>query len=77
LVHLSIIGEDRKDLLRDITLSVSKQEINIVSVQFSSEDMYAHGQLNIQVKDLQHLTKVINKISKLPGVFSVERKSDE
>lgn len=77
MVHLSVIGEDRKDLLRDITLCVSKQEINIVSVQFSTEDMYAYGQLNIQVKDLQHLTKIINKISKLPGVFSVERKNEE
>ena len=73
LVHLMIIGEDRRDFLRDVTLSVSKQDTNIVMANFSTEDMYARGQLHIQVKDLEHLTKIINSISKLPGVFSVER----
>ncbi|RMH62033.1 MAG: bifunctional (p)ppGpp synthetase/guanosine-3',5'-bis(diphosphate) 3'-pyrophosphohydrolase [Calditrichaeota bacterium] len=73
LVHLRVIGEDRKDLLRDITNCVSKQDINIVSVTFSAEDLYARGNLNVEVKDLHHLTKVINNINKLPGVFSVER----
>jgi len=76
LVHLSIIGEDRKDLLRDITQCVSKQNTNIVSVFFNAENMYAKGHINIQVKDLHHLTKIINNISKIPGVFSVERVSD-
>ncbi len=73
LVDLRVIGEDRKDVLRDITNCVSKQDINIVSVTFSAEDLYARGNLNVEVKDLHHLTKVINNINKLPGVFSVER----
>ncbi|MGD9486907.1 MAG: bifunctional (p)ppGpp synthetase/guanosine-3',5'-bis(diphosphate) 3'-pyrophosphohydrolase [Calditrichaceae bacterium] len=72
-VHLSILGEDRKNLLKDITLCVAKQDTNILMADFRTDDMYAKGQLNIQVKDLQHLTKIINSIRKIPGVFSVER----
>jgi len=72
-VYLSIIGEDRKNLLKDITLCVSKQDTNILMVNFHIEDTYAKGKLNIQVKNLQHLTRIINSIRKIPGVFSVER----
>ena len=75
-VHLSVIGEDRKNLLKDITLCISKQEINIINVSFSTEELYAKGNLNIEVKNIQHLTKVINSIRKLSGVFSVERVED-
>ena len=75
-VHLSILGEDRKNLLQDITQCISKQEINIISVYFGIEDMYAKGQINIEVKDLHHLTKTINNIRKLSGVFTVERVED-
>ncbi len=72
-VHLSILGDDRKDLLRDITLCVSRLNINIVAVNFSSEDMYARGHLDILIKDLSQLTKIMNNIRKISGVLSVER----
>lgn len=75
-VHLSILGEDRRNLLKDITLSISKREINILNVYFSVEDMYAKGYIDIEVSDLQHLTKVMNDIRKVPGVFTVERVED-
>ncbi len=75
-VHLSILGEDRKNLLKDITNVVSRQNINIINANFFVEDMYAKGNINIQVKDLHHLTKIINSIRKISGVFSVERVED-
>lgn len=75
-VHLSILGEDRRNLLKDITLVISKQDINIINANFHVEDMYAKGYLDIEVKDLQHLTKIINSIRKISGVFSVERVED-
>lgn len=76
LVQLLIIGEDRKDFLRDITGAVSAQNTSIAMASFSAEDLYAKGQLNIKVRNLQHLTKIINSILKLPGIFSVERLND-
>ncbi len=75
-VHLSILGEDRKNLLKDITQCVSKQEINIIGVSFRVEDMYAKGQLDIEIRDLQHLTKIMKNIRKVSGVFTVERLDD-
>jgi len=72
-VHLSVLGEDRKDLLRDITLCVSRLNINIVAVNFISEEMYARGYLDILIKDLSQLTKIINNIGRIAGVLSVER----
>ncbi|HES59984.1 MAG TPA: bifunctional (p)ppGpp synthetase/guanosine-3',5'-bis(diphosphate) 3'-pyrophosphohydrolase, partial [Caldithrix sp.] len=72
-VHLSILGEDRKNLLKDITLCVAKQDINIINVSFRVEDTYAKGNMDIQVSDLQHLTRIINSIRKVAGVLSVER----
>ena len=72
-VHLSVLGEDRKDLLRDITLCVSRLNINIVAVNFLSEEMYARGYLDILIKDLSQLTQIINNIGRIAGVLSVER----
>jgi GTP pyrophosphokinase len=72
-VHLSILGEDRKNLLKDITLCVAKQDINIINASFRAEDTYAKGNLDIQVNNLQHLTRIINSIRKVSGVLSVER----
>ncbi len=75
-VQLSIIGEDRKNLLKDITTCIAKQDINIFNASFHVEDMYAKGLLDIEVQNLQHLTKIINEIRKISGVFSVERVED-
>ena len=72
-VHLAVLGEDRKNLLQDITSCISKQNINIISVYFGAEDMYARGRINIEIQDLQHLTKIMNNIRKISGVFTVER----
>ena len=44
---------------------------------FHTEDMYAKGYINVQVKDLQHLTRIINSLLKLQGVISVERFNEQ
>ena len=75
-VHLSVLGEDRQNLLKDITLNISKQDINIINVHFWVEDMYARGSIDIAVKNLQHLTKIIKSIGKVAGVIKVERVQD-
>ncbi len=72
-VQLTILGEDRKNLLKDITLCIAKQDISIMNVNFHVEDMYAKGLIDIEIQDLHHLTKIINSIRKVSGVFSVER----
>jgi GTP pyrophosphokinase len=72
-VHLAIMSEDRRDLLRDISQAISKNETNIVKVEFNLEDTLVKGNLVVEVNDLHHLTKIIYSIRKVNGVISVER----
>ncbi len=72
-VQLALLGEDRYHLLRDITQAISAQNTNIIHVDLRSKDKIVTGKLIVEVKNLPHLTRVINSISKLKGMISVER----
>jgi RelA/SpoT family (p)ppGpp synthetase len=74
LVALYIYGKDRSGLLNDITHSISTyQNTNIRSVNIESKDKMVDGRIIIHVKNVEHLTRIIEKIRKVPGVQSVER----
>lgn len=73
IVRLQLLGEDRKHFLRDVSESISQTETNIVSIEMKAEDAIVHSNIILEVRNLQHLTKVINKISQVKGVLSVER----
>jgi GTP pyrophosphokinase len=72
-VHLSILSEDRRDLLRDVSSAISKTDTNIILVEFKLDDAVVKGNLIVEIKDLHHLTKVIHSIRKIKGILSVER----
>jgi GTP pyrophosphokinase len=72
-VQLALLGEDRHNLLRDITQAISSQNTNIIHVDLKAKDKLVTGKLIIEVKNLPHLTRIINSISKLKGMLSVER----
>jgi len=72
-VQLALLGEDRHNLLRDITQAISSQNTNILHVDLKAKDKLVTGKLIIEVKNLPHLTRIINSISKLKGMLSVER----
>ncbi len=72
-VHLTVLSEDRRDLLRDISQAISKLDTNIVMVEFKLEDTLVQGNLVVEVKDLHHLTRVLQSIRKVKGIISVER----
>jgi (p)ppGpp synthase/HD superfamily hydrolase len=38
-----------------------------------AQDAMVHSNIIVEVENLQHLTRVINKISKVKGVITVER----
>ncbi len=73
MVRLQLLGEDRKHFLRDVSEQISKTDTNIVSVEMRAEDAVVHSQIIVEVKNLQHLTRVINRLSRVKGVLSVER----
>jgi GTP pyrophosphokinase len=72
-VQLALLGEDRYNLLRDITQAISAQNTNIIHVDLKSKDKIVTGKLIIEVKNLPHLTRLINAISKIKGILNVER----
>ncbi|MFQ5865404.1 MAG: RelA/SpoT family protein [bacterium] len=73
MVRLHLLGEDRKHFLRDVSESISQTDTNIVSVEMKAEDAIVNSNIILEVRNLQHLTKIINKISQVKGVISVER----
>ncbi|RMF54933.1 MAG: bifunctional (p)ppGpp synthetase/guanosine-3',5'-bis(diphosphate) 3'-pyrophosphohydrolase [Calditrichaeota bacterium] len=72
-VQLSILGEDRKNLIRDITQAIANTNTNILNLEFKAKDKLAIGKIIIEVRNLPHLTRVINAIHKINGILSVER----
>ncbi|MBN2090053.1 bifunctional (p)ppGpp synthetase/guanosine-3',5'-bis(diphosphate) 3'-pyrophosphohydrolase [candidate division KSB1 bacterium] len=73
MVQLKLFGEDRKHFLKDITESISSTDTNIVSVVMNAKDSIVQSNFIVEVKNLNHLIRVINKIRQVQGVISVER----
>ena len=72
-VQLKVVGEDRKGLLKDMTESISKLNINISSVDIKVKEAIATAILIIQVNNLKQLDRVIRIMSKVKSIDFVER----
>jgi len=71
---LLITGEDSPGILKEITNTITNyQNSNIKAINMSSQDSMFKGAVAVYVKDLDHLSKLIEKIKKSKGVFTVER----
>jgi guanosine-3',5'-bis(diphosphate) 3'-pyrophosphohydrolase len=72
-VQLAVLAEDRKNLLRDISMVISSTNTNIRHVDLKVKDKLAKCKLIIEVKNLSHLTRIIKGITKIKNVLNVER----
>ena len=72
-VRLKVESLDRKGMLKEITEVISGANINITSVEMKVKDVLSTGYFIVQVNNLKQLDRVINKVSKIPGVDGVER----
>jgi len=71
---LSIRGDDVPGILKDISNSITTyQNTNIKSVNISTNDSMFKGTITVYVKDLEHLNKLIERLKKNRGIFTVER----
>lgn len=69
-----IKGEDMPGLLKDISNSITTyQNTNIKSVNITTGDSLFKGTVTVYVKDLDHLNKIIDRLKKVKGIYSVER----
>ena len=72
-VLLKVIGEDYKGWLKDISECISKQNINITSVDIKVNDRIAEAKFMVQVKSSRQLNRLIKKMLQLKNIDSVIR----
>lgn len=71
---LSIEGEDMPGILKEISNSItSYKNSNIKSININSQDSMFNGTITVFVEDLDHLNRLIERLKKNKGIFSVER----
>lgn len=71
---ITIIGEDVPGILKDISHSItSYQNTNIKSVNIAANNSMFKGTIAVYVRDLEHLSRIIERLKKNKGIYSVER----
>lgn len=71
---LSIAGDDRPGLLTELTHVISAyQNTDIRAINIEAHDSLFEGSIIINVKDTEHLNRLIDKIRKVEGVKIVTR----
>ncbi len=71
---LSVMGEDSAGILNDISHTiVSYQNTNIKSINITTTDSTFEGSVTLYVHNIEHLNRIIERLKKLKGVYSVER----
>ncbi|MBI5266594.1 MAG: bifunctional (p)ppGpp synthetase/guanosine-3',5'-bis(diphosphate) 3'-pyrophosphohydrolase [candidate division Zixibacteria bacterium] len=73
VVQLDLIVEDRKNMLRDVTEAIADSDTNVRGAEMFTQDTTARGRFVIEVSNLSHLNRVIDKVRKIKGVISVQR----
>ncbi len=69
-----IVGTDRTGMLNDITHAISTfHNTNIRSVNLDSKDSMFEGLFVINVKDTEHLNRLLEKLRRIKGVTRAER----
>ncbi len=74
-VNILIHANDRHGLLSDITSTLSDDKVNVVAVSTLSnkKEQTAKMAVTIEIRDLQQLTRIMDKIAQLRNVLEVSR----
>ncbi len=73
-VRIRVYSEDKKGMLAEISNSISSNEANIKNAKVNTtDDQKAIGTFEVEIRDLNHLKKVIKGLEKIKGVDRVER----
>ena len=74
-VAIKISAYDRGGLLRDIAAVVSGEGINMTSVNVSTSKQMATLVVTLEITDVAQLSRVLDKIERLPNVIEVRRQT--
>ncbi|RMF08081.1 MAG: bifunctional (p)ppGpp synthetase/guanosine-3',5'-bis(diphosphate) 3'-pyrophosphohydrolase, partial [Candidatus Neomarinimicrobiota bacterium] len=72
-VRLKVVSEDRKGILREMSESISNENINITSVDLKVKENISTTYFIIEVNNTRQLSRLQRKLIKIPGVDYVER----
>jgi len=75
LVQLRILATGRKDFLKDIAESLATMNTNIIKAMMDAENTMVTAHLILEVKNLSHLTRIIQILRGVKGIVSVKRDS--
>ncbi|MBT8136127.1 MAG: bifunctional (p)ppGpp synthetase/guanosine-3',5'-bis(diphosphate) 3'-pyrophosphohydrolase [Gammaproteobacteria bacterium] len=76
-VDVTIEAHDRKGLVKDISSLLSAEKINIVGMNTRTDKktMSASFELTLEISGLEELSRIMLRISNLPNIVSVRRRS--
>ena len=72
-VRLRVVSQDYKGALKDMSECISKQNVNIASVDIKVKESVAVAHFIVQVKNNRQLNRLMRKMTKLKNVDYVER----
>ncbi|VAW51943.1 Inactive (p)ppGpp 3'-pyrophosphohydrolase domain / GTP pyrophosphokinase, (p)ppGpp synthetase I [hydrothermal vent metagenome] len=74
-VNILIQANDRHGLLSDITSTLSDDKVNVLAVNTASnkKEQTAKMAVTIEIRDLQQLTRIMDKVTQLRNVLEVSR----
>lgn len=73
VAKLQLTTTDRQGMLRDITTVLANEKVALLGVNSETLGEQANIALNLEVKNLQMLDKVMLKLQQLKGVFELKR----
>lgn len=73
-VRVSVVCEDRRNLLADIAVTIAGLQANIVKSDMTSHGALCSGVFVLEVRNLQQLSEVTRALSRVKGVREVARK---
>ena len=72
-VRLKVVGQDYKGWLKDMSECISKQNVNITSVDIKVIESVATAHFIVQINNNRQLNRLIRKITNLKKIDYVER----
>jgi len=73
-VRIRVFSEDKKGLLAEISASLAANDANITNARIdTTDDKKAIGTFEVEIRDLNHLKRVIRALEKIKGIYRVER----
>jgi len=73
-VRITVLSEDRPGMLAKITSAIADAKSNIKNVEARTfEDRRGEITLLLDIRDLDHLEKIVEKVKGIDGVYRVER----